>query len=944
MVNYKQRFFFCKQIITVSAVFSLCIGNLDAQSLKISKISTIKTGGFATGAAEISAYDAESQRVIITNAEINALDIYSITNPAIPQKITSIDCSVFGGRVNSVAVKRGLVAAAIEAEVRQDNGSIVFFDTDGNFLKKISAGAQPDMVTFTPDGKLVLSANKGKPDDDYVRDPEGSVTIVNISHGLKYAKVRQVTFDGFNRFKEHFIKRGIRIFGPNATVSQDLEPEYITVGPYEKYAYVTLQTNNAIAVIDIHAACCTRIFPLGLKDHSADGNGFDVSDKDKKINIKNWPVYGIYEPDAIASFLHCGIPFLITVNEGDSRDYDGFSEEARIKDIKLDPGVFPNAMDLLKNENLGRLKISIALADTNERGEFKKLLSYGARSFSILDVFGNLIYESGEDFEKITANIYPDDFNSNNEEGSSFDGRSDDKGPEPEALTIGSICGITYAFIGLERVGGIMIYNISNPKYPEFTTYVNNRDFDADIQSPEAGDLGVECLVFVDAKDSPSGAPLLISSNEISGTVTIFQVSLLAFPDVASTTPVTISEHNGVVIQNGGYGSSMSIHPFLNDYFYLMTDRGPNVSGPSENGHDVKIFTVPGYVPQIGLFRLNGSKLDKVTTIVIKDNRGNPISGLPNPSGMGATGEIAKDLDGNYLGEDANGLDPEGLVAASDGTFWISDEYGPHLVHLDATGKEIERINPFGTGTGNRRIPAVYIHRCENKGMEGITMTPSGKIVGIMQSVLLNPNSSVKKTSKNTRILVLNPENMAVQEFLYLQEVPSLSNSEIRAISETEFIVLERDGDFPGTDAIYKRLYRISLDGATDITDPDNSENGRMIDGKTLEQCTEEELATFGIVPVSKVLVLDLLTDLSNYPHDKPEGFAVLNNNQTIAIINDDDFGILGDDEGGIIQKMLPLTGQTDRNIMYFKDISNKENRKPCRRMYRFPFYNHFHH
>ena len=510
-------------------VFSISGSN----ELYLTKAGSISIGGFDEGAAEISAFDPVTQRLFVTNTEDNTVDIISISDPKNPTKIASIDCSPFGGGINSVAVSNKLVAIAVEADVKQDSGSIVFFNTDGEYLATAQAGALPDMVTFTHDGKRVLAANEGSPDDSYTNDPEGSITIVDLSGGLSKMRTRQVGFRRFNRYKKNLIRSGVRIYGPGATVAQDLEPEYITVGPYGLFAYVTLQENNAIAIVNILRANCVWIFPLGLKDHSHPNNGFDASNKDKAIAIKNWPVSGMYLPDAIASYKYYGLPLLVTANEGDSRDYDGYSEEERVKDIVLDPAVFPDASELMEKKNLGRLKISTALSQINEHGEFKRLFSYGGRSFSIFTPWGQLIYDSGDDFEKITASIYPDNFNSTNNENGSFDNRSDDKGPEPEALTIGKISKKTFAFIGMERIGGIMVYDITNPYRVEFITYVNSRNFDADIETPEAGDLGVEGLVFVDAFKSPTKKPLLIASNEVSGTVTIFEIHIREYPEVS---------------------------------------------------------------------------------------------------------------------------------------------------------------------------------------------------------------------------------------------------------------------------------------------------------------------------------------------------------------------------------------------------------------------------
>ncbi len=262
--------------------------------------------------------------------------------------------------------------------------------------------------------------------------------------------------------------------------------------------------------------------------------GLDASNEDDSIHIRNWPLLGMFQPDAIKTFEVDGKMYLASVNEGDARDFEAFTEEYRMKKLDLDADVFPDAKDLQDEQNLGRLRLSSAFGDLDGDGAFEQLYSYGARSFSIWDRFGNLIYDSGDDFEQITAELFPDNFNSNNDKNKSKDSRSDDKGPEPEALEIAELGGVLYAFIGLERMGGIMIYDISKPHKPIFIDYLNNRNFSVKIDSPEAGDSGVEDIDFIRADQSPNGKPLLIAANEISATVSIFTFNEIAeIEDVA---------------------------------------------------------------------------------------------------------------------------------------------------------------------------------------------------------------------------------------------------------------------------------------------------------------------------------------------------------------------------------------------------------------------------
>jgi DNA-binding beta-propeller fold protein YncE len=506
--------------------------SLKPQSLSINVIGQHQTGIFAEGASEIVAHDPITQRIFKVNANAASVEVLDIKDPSNPSLIGTIDATALGGVANSLAVHNGVLAVAVEANVKQDPGTVAFYSTsDLALINSVEVGALPDMVTFTPNGQYLLVANEGEPNSDYTIDPDGSVSIINLKKGIKNAVVKSADFTRFNGKESKLRAEGIRIFGPNATVSQDLEPEYIAVSNDSKYAWVSLQEANAIATIDIKNAKITKIQSLGTKDHMLDYAALDTSDKDGGINIKNWPVKGLYMPDSIASYTYKGRAFLVTANEGDSRDYDGYSEEKRVKDLALDPTVFPNAAELQKDANLGRLKTTIANGDIDGDGDFDEIYSYGARSFSIWNTSG-LVFDSGSDFERMTAEVNPDDFNSTNDENDSFDGRSDDKGPEPEGLAIGKIKNHTYAFIGLERVGGVMVYDITNPYKVTFVEYINNRNFTVDAQlsdgstNPEVGDLGPEGLAFISADKSPSKKPLLVVGNEVSGTTTIYEINI----------------------------------------------------------------------------------------------------------------------------------------------------------------------------------------------------------------------------------------------------------------------------------------------------------------------------------------------------------------------------------------------------------------------------------
>lgn len=500
--------------------------------VKLTPIGTHTNGPpYNTSAAEIVAHEPATQRLYVVNAQGTRIDVLDIQDPTAPTRIAMLDMSPYGAVVNSVAARNGVFAVAVEAPVKTDPGRVVFFDVDLNVAGVVKVGALPDMVAFTPDGRHLLVANEGEPNtyNDFGSetngpsiDPEGSVSIINLDWGPKHAgsRVRTARFTAFN---DAPLDPSIRIFGPNATVAQDLEPEYITISADSRTAWVTLQENNAIATIDIRSGKVTRLDGLGFKNHMLPGNGLDASDQDGANNIANWPLWGVYMPDTIASYKVGSKTFLVMANEGDTRVWPGFNEEVRVGALTLDPTVFPNAADLKQTNQLGRLTITRANLDPDNDGDVDVLFSLGGRSFSIRTVTGDLVFDSGDEFEQMTATLLPANFNASNT-SNSRDGRSTSKGPEPEGLTIGRVFGHTLAFIGFERIGGIAVYDISDPYAPELLDYVNNRDFTNPFNFATAGDLGPEGLTFIHPNDSPNYKALLVVANEISGSTTIYEI------------------------------------------------------------------------------------------------------------------------------------------------------------------------------------------------------------------------------------------------------------------------------------------------------------------------------------------------------------------------------------------------------------------------------------
>ncbi|MDA0729829.1 MAG: choice-of-anchor I family protein [Bacteroidetes bacterium] len=501
-------------------------GSCWASDINYTLAGSYATGQFDAGAAEIVDYHPGTRRIFAVNAAERNVSVLDASDPANLTLAFVIDATAYGASANSVAVFGDHVAVAIEAEAVDGLGQVVIFDVDGNFVSTAPTGYWPDALSVSFDGTMIAVANEGQPSDDYTIDPVGSATIIDVTDPANPVAT-QIEFDGIT---EADLPAGTRIFGPNATIAMDLEPEYVAFSGDDNTLFINCQENNCMIVADVATGAITNIWSYGFKDHSLAENALDASNQDGTINITTWPVKGMYMPDAIHSFETGGMTYIVTANEGDARDYDTYSEEARIRDLALDPMVFPDAATLQANENLGRLLTSTEMGDWNGDGLYEELYSYGARSFTIWSADGTLVYDSGREFADIVSTLFPEDFNSNNSGNDSFDSRSDDKGVEPEGVDIGEINGRMYAFIGLERQSAVLIYDITNPAAPIYQRYLSNRDFSVSnneiaMAAEAAGDLGPEGLKFISAADSPDGMPYLITGNEISGTVTAYALT-----------------------------------------------------------------------------------------------------------------------------------------------------------------------------------------------------------------------------------------------------------------------------------------------------------------------------------------------------------------------------------------------------------------------------------
>ncbi|MGA8046445.1 MAG: choice-of-anchor I family protein, partial [Dermatophilaceae bacterium] len=508
--------------------------------------------------AEIPAFDASTDTLFVVNAQsgqVDVLDLGSDGVPALRESLTTAGLLAADGStvdagavVNSVAVSSGVLAVAVEAEDKVERGWVLFFATQGlGYLGGVRVGSLPDAVALAPNGGYAVVANEGEPADDFSSDPEGTISVITLPRSvqqfsrLAQDSVRTVDFRTYDAGTP--LPGGVRVFGPDVPVpagqepvgrvARNLEPEYVTIDATGRTAYISIQEANAVAVVDIRSATLTDLWALQLTDWSADGV-LDPSDRDGGITLGAWPVFGVRMPDGLATYRFRGQDLVVSANEGDSREWGDFVDTERAKDLELCTGAFP--ADVQEDASLGRLDVLTDLGRDDDAGCYDELYSLGGRSFSIHTASGEQVFDSAGLFEQTIADLIaagrlPEEaFNAAHDEQPSFESRSDAKGVEPEAVEIGAIRGRTYAFIGLERIGGVMIVDITDPTQPSFVDYVNNRDFSIPFEGgdeyvPEVGDLGAEGLDFVPASDSPTGSPLLVVANEVSGTTSVFEIT-----------------------------------------------------------------------------------------------------------------------------------------------------------------------------------------------------------------------------------------------------------------------------------------------------------------------------------------------------------------------------------------------------------------------------------
>ncbi|WP_462417852.1 choice-of-anchor I family protein [Kytococcus sp. Marseille-QA3725] len=524
-----------------------------AAPLEMEPLSTHQHGSFDEGAAEITAFDRRTGQIAVVNAEAGELDLVPLAahgegrEPATfsPVGLEAADGSTIDedAEVNSVDIDRdGLVALAVEAGDKVSEGWVVLGHlTQGELVVEsvVRVGAQPDMVRIAPGGRHVLTANEGEPDEDFSTDPAGSVSVVSVDGGAAAVTQESVRDAGFEAFEDS-LDPEVRVFGPDVPapsgdagrVARNLEPEYVAVDPTGTTALVTLQEANAVALVDIASATVTDVKPMAAKKWEQ--HLLDLTKEDEEIHRLSWPVEAMLQPDGIEAFTAGGGTYYVTANEGDVREWGDYSEETTVGDVEIGPIPDLDVEDFQSEDVAGDLKITTEDGVDPGTGQHDELHAFGGRSFSVLDADGQQVFESGGQLEEIVERLIEEGtlpehaWNANHDENPSMDSRSDDKGVEPEAATVGEVDGRPYLFLGLERISGIMVFDLSDPRNPEFVTWADNRGWDVEYEGEAAegqGDLGPEGLEFVAAEDSPTGQALLVVGNEVSGTSTVWGIA-----------------------------------------------------------------------------------------------------------------------------------------------------------------------------------------------------------------------------------------------------------------------------------------------------------------------------------------------------------------------------------------------------------------------------------
>ena len=520
--------------LTETARFNSGMTNADGGVMEIVDYNTATGWAYAingqTGHLTAIAIKDIEKSTDIDLLDGNNIDIKSI----IENEVTGFKY----GDMTSVAVSpdNKTIAVAIQAEDYFANGRVAVFEcnADGTltFKNAVEVGVQPDMVTYTPNGTMILTANEGEPRLGYAEgtiDPAGSVSIIKTSD----LSADTVGFEAFDEKRAELVSAGI-VIKKNTNPSVDFEPEYIAAT--DTKAYITLQEANAVAVLDLAAESYSGIYSAGFEDYST--TAIDIDKKDEKYAAKTYSsLMGIRMPDSIAVYTAAGQDYIVTANEGDSRDWNGYLNELEVNFGKGKTS--PTGAITAENSGLAGKVVFFDPSDYEGLSSEKDYL-FGGRSFTVYKVTDNGIvevYTSGNELEAKTATLIPDNFNCSNDD-KTIDDRSGKKGVEAESVTVGVVGEKTYAFVGLERIGGVMVYDITDSANVSYVNYINSRDFSEDI----AGDVSPEGLCFIPASESKTGKPMLLAACEVSGTVAVYDITEVKKDDTDNNGGTTDNE------------------------------------------------------------------------------------------------------------------------------------------------------------------------------------------------------------------------------------------------------------------------------------------------------------------------------------------------------------------------------------------------------------------
>jgi len=570
-----------------------------SNALNLTLLTSFSNGTAGTNSAEIVAFDEDVDRLYIANSIGAKLDIVNFSNPASPVLISSISTTPYGN-INSVVAHDSIVALAIENSNPQLNGSVVFLDYNGTFLSQVTVGAMPDMITFNKNYTKILTANEGEPNATYTVDPEGSVSIIDLTPGianLTNANVTTIGLTAYNGQQVALVAQGIRVFSTSASVAQDLEPEYITISDDNTKAYVGIQEANALLTIDLTNNTVISLTALGYSSYgNASNNALDASDQSGAVLITgDLPIKGAYMPDALSFGTIGGQGYIFTANEGDSREFGTVIDANRINSAtftNLDPVAFPDASILKNSKFLGRLSALKYSGDTDGDGDYDELHVMSGRSFSIRNATtGALVYDSKDLIEQIIANhpTFAAIFNASNTSGvPSLKNRSDDKGPEVEGIYFQTINGKPYVLLALERIGGVMVFNVENPLSPVYVAYRNNRS--TTLSGP---DLGAEGIVTIPAAISPNGNDIVILANEVSSTLSIYQVNTCATAAGAVVTAAANAICVGASTTLSIPGSIGSSYQWLLNGQPIVGEIGTQITAAQAGSYSVMVNSLP---------------------------------------------------------------------------------------------------------------------------------------------------------------------------------------------------------------------------------------------------------------------------------------------------------------------------------------------------------------